>query len=511
MGRKERTIFITILANVVLIVLRFFLAGLSGSIGLKANAWHSFTDVFVSGVVFIGLVITRHAGERLKIATKKAEHILAIFVSVFIFYMGLEILSDALSGESVELRYVPFVAAGAFLGVGINYFMARYKIYVGQQTNSQSLIADGYHSKMDMYCSIAVLVGLLGSLFGMPSLDKMAAIVAMVLLMISGYEIFTSNLRMLLHPEEDIGTEEHMHHHHHHPGGKKFVLGSAAILLAVYFLSGVYIVQWDESGIVRRFGNVVNNSVQPGIHYRLPAPFEDVTLVKSEAIEKVDTGTQELLTGDTNLVNVNLSVHYKIKNSADYILNVSDSDTLIRSSAITSIRQIVGESEIDYILTEGKTDIEKNAKNVLQETMDKNGTGIEIVNVQLVEAAPPTAVLGSFQDLATARQDRSIYINEALSYQNTIIPQAKADAYQQIAEAEAYREDKISTAEGDAALFVQRQEAYSKSKRVTEFRLYMEAMDQILPNVQKILLGANVNIDNAELWITGKGTSGSEK
>ena len=199
------------------------------------------------------------------------------------------------------------------------------------------------------------------------------------------------------------------------------------------------------------------------------------------------------------------------KNSADYILNVSDSDTLIRSSAITSIRQIVGESEIDYILTEGKTDIEKNAKNVLQETMDKNGTGIEIVNVQLVEAAPPTAVLGSFQDLATARQDRSIYINEALSYQNTIIPQAKADAYQQIAEAEAYREDKISTAEGDAALFVQRQEAYSKSKRVTEFRLYMEAMDQILPNVQKILLGANVNIDNAELWITGKGTSGSEK
>ena len=141
MGRKERTIFITILANVVLIVLRFFLAGLSGSIGLKANAWHSFTDVFVSGVVFIGLMITRHAGERLKIATKKAEHILAIFVSVFIFYMGLEILSDALSGESVELRYVPFVAAGAFLGVGINYFMARYKIYVGQQTNSQSLIA----------------------------------------------------------------------------------------------------------------------------------------------------------------------------------------------------------------------------------------------------------------------------------------------------------------------------------------------------------------------------------
>ncbi len=507
MGRKERTIFITILANVVLIALRFFLAGLSGSIGLKANAWHSFTDVFVSGVVFSGLMITRHSGERIKKAAKKVEHILAIFVSIFIFYMGLEILTDALSGETVELRYVPFVAAGAFLGVGINYFMARYKIYVGQQTNSQSLIADGYHSMMDMYCSIAVLVGLLGSLFGMPTLDKMAAIVAMVLLMIFGYEILSSNIRMLIHPEEDNGSEELLHHNHSHPKGKKFIFGTATILLAVYFLSGFYVVQWDESGIVRRFGYVVDASVQPGIHYRLPAPFEDVTLVKSETVEKVETGTQELLTGDTNLVNVNLSVHYKIKNTADYILNVSDSDTLIRSSSITSIRQIVGENDIDYILTEGKPYIENTAMSLLQETMDKNGTGIEIVNVQLVEATPPSAVLGSFQDLATARQDRSIYINEALSYQNTIIPQAKADAYQQISEAKAYREDKISTAEGDASLFAQRQEAYSKSKRVTEFRLYMESLEQILPNVQKILLGANVDIDNAELWITGKGTS----
>lgn len=503
MGRKERTIFITIIANIILIILRFFLANLSGSIGLAANAWHSFTDVFVSSVVFSGLMIAKHTGNRLKIATKKAEHILAIFVSVFIFYMGLEILSDALSGEKTELRYIPFVAAGAFLGVAINYFMARYKIYVGQQTNSQSLIADGYHSKMDMYCSIAVLVGLLGSLFGMPSLDKLAAIVAMVLLMISGYEILTSNLRMLLHPDEDTTGGEHVHHNHGH-GGKKLAISTGALLLSAYLLSGVYIVQWDESGVVQRFGNVVNASVQPGIHYRLPAPFESVMLVNAENVEKIETGTQELLTGDTNLVNINLSVHYKIKNSADYILNVSDSDTLIQSSAVTSIRRIVGERKIDDILTEGKSSIEADAKQDLQNAMDVNGTGIEIVSVQLVESAPPQAVLASFQDLASARQDQSIYINEALAYQNTIIPQANADAYQQVAEAESYKQEKISTAQGDATLFAQRQEAYSTSKRVTEFRLYMEAMDEILPNVQKILLGGNVNINNADLWISGK-------
>ena len=145
MGRKEKTLLITIIANVILIALRFFLADLSGSVGLAANAWHSMTDAFVTSVVFIGLMIARYGAEKLRLASKKVEHILAIFVAVFIFYMGLEILSDALSGETTELRYVPFAAAGAFLGIGINYFMARYKIYVGQQTGSQSLIADGYH------------------------------------------------------------------------------------------------------------------------------------------------------------------------------------------------------------------------------------------------------------------------------------------------------------------------------------------------------------------------------
>ncbi len=510
MGRKEKTILITIGANIILIVLRFFLADLSGSIGLAANAWHSFTDLFVTSVVFVGLMITRYGAAKLKFASRKAEHVLAIFVSVFIFYMGIEILSDALSGEMTELKHVPFAAAGAFVGVVINYFMARYKIYVGEQTGSQSLIADGYHSKMDMYCSIAVMVGILGSLFGMPSLDKISAIVAMVLLMVAGYEIFTSNFRALTHPEDSADDRGHAHHH----GGKenkRMLVGVGGILAAAYVLSGVYIVQWDESGVVRRFGEVINADVSPGIHYRLPAPFEEVTLVKADNIQKFETGVQELLSGDTNLVNVNMSVHYRVSNTANYILNVSDTKTLLQASATTSIRSIIGESKIDYILTEGKAEIEKTAITLLQNAMDLNGTGIEIVGIQLIEASPPASVVASFQDLATARQDRSIYINEAMAYKNTIIPQANAEAYKKVSDAEAYEDEKIKTAEGDATLFSEKQSAYAGSKDVTEFRLYMEAMERILPNVQKFLLGDGVNIDNAELWISNNKSIGAEK
>ncbi|MPM43743.1 hypothetical protein SDC9_90420 [bioreactor metagenome] len=503
MGRKEKTIFITIIANIILIILRFFLANLSGSIGLAANAWHSFSDVFVSSVVFLGLLITRFGANKLKKIVGKTEHILAIFVSMFIFFMGFEILSDALNNDGTELKYVPFVATGAFVGVIINYFMARYKIYVGEQTGSQSLIADGYHSKMDMYCSIAVLVGLLGSLFGMSSLDKIAAIVAMVLLMIAGYEILISNLRMLLHPHEDISETEHFHHHHSNfHGSKKMYIGVGSILTVAYILSGIYIVNWDETGIVRRFGAVINANAAPGIHYRLPTPFEQVTLVKKDNIRKIDTGQQELLTGDTNLLNVNMSVHYKVDNVENYALNINNLDTLIRVGATTSIRNIVGRESIDYLLTEGKADVEKQAQILLQDVMNKNGTGVRIVGVQLVEVAPPESVKASFQDLASARQDRAIYINEAIAYKNTIIPQANAEAYTQIAIAEGYKDKKIKTAEGDAVMFAEKQSAYAESKGVTEFRMYMEAMDKILPNVQKILLGGNVKIDNAELWIS---------
>ena len=131
MGRKEKTIFITIIANIILIVLRFFLANLSGSIGLTANAWHSFTDVFVSTVVFIGLMITHAGAEKLGKTVEKIEHVLAIFVAIFIFYMGIEILEEALSSNAAELRYVPFTAAGAFLGEFLHKSHIRVTLIVG--------------------------------------------------------------------------------------------------------------------------------------------------------------------------------------------------------------------------------------------------------------------------------------------------------------------------------------------------------------------------------------------
>lgn len=499
--RKERTILIAVVANIVLIILRFFLADISGSLGLKANAWHSFTDVFVSSVVFLGLLAGRIGAKRFNKTIGKLENILALFVSVFIFYMGIEILFEALENEGKELRYVAFTAAGALLGVIINYFMARYKLYVGMQTNSQSLIADGYHSKMDMYCSIAVLIGISGSLFGMSSLEKITAIIAMVFVFIAAYEIFTTNLKALISGDAHMGGHGHSHFKFS-IGNKKVLAGICLVFAVAYMLSGIYFVKWDEQGIVQRFGAVTRENVSPGLHYRLPYPIEKVVLVKKDNIRNVQSGTNQLLTGDMNLVNVNMGIQYKVSDAVSYSLKVNNLDSLIKAVATTSIRQVVGEKNIDYLLTSGKAEVETYSKKLLQEALDRNNTGVQVVNLQLLEMAPPNEIIDSFHDLASARQDKATYINEAQAYRNAVIPEAKGNSYKTVKEAEAYKDEKVKTAEGDALLFIQKFEEYQKSKGVTEYRLYMETMDKILPKVKKILLGGNIKVEGTDLWLT---------
>lgn len=508
MERKERTILIAIIANIVLIALRFFLANISGSLGLEANAWHSFTDVFVSSVVLLGLLVGRIGAKRYSNIIARMENILALFVSIFIFYMGIEILFESLGNEGKELKHVAFTAAGALFGVIINYFMAQYKLYVGKQTNSQSLIADGYHSKMDMYCSIAVLIGITGSLFGMDSLEKITAIIAMVFMFIAAYEIFTTNIKTLISGKSHVDCNSHSHFQFS-AKNKKMLAGIGLMFGIAYILSGVYFVRWDEQGIVLRFGQVTKENVSPGIHYRLPYPIDKTILVKKDNIRNVQSGSNLLLTGDTNLVNVNIGIHYKVSDALKYALKVNDLDNLIKAVATTSIRQVVGEKDIDYLLSTGKAEVEVASKKLLQEALDRNNSGVQVVNLQLLEMTPPAEIVDSFQDLASARQDKATYINEAQAYWNTIIPEANGNAYKMIKEAEAYKDEKIKTAQGDASLFTQKLTEYQKSKGVTEYRLYMETMDRLLPKVKKILLGGNIKLEGTDLWLTNGGAGNS--
>ncbi len=509
MERRERTVLVAIGANVILILLRFILAGVSGSLGLRANAWHSLADIFVSGMVYLGLVIGRNGSLKFSKIATSLERVIALFVSVFIFYMGVELFSEAIKGEGVELKYLPVAAIGAFLGIVICYFMARYKIYVGRETKSPSMVADGYHSKMDMYCSLAVLVGLVGSLFGMASLDKIAAMVVVVFIFLAAYEIFTSNLKALLSKKTLSESVDHLHLEPSSKPRAMIVISIVSLFIAGYLFSGVYYVAWDEQGIVRRFGKVTQKNVLPGLHYRLPYPIEKIDLIKVENIRRLEVGPNILLTGDTNLINVKITVHYKISDAIQYLLGIKKPIKLISDIASSSIRQVVGERGIDYILTTGKSEVEDATKQLLQEVLNENNSGIKIVNLQLMKMVPPEDVIGAFQDVASAREDKITYINEAQSYRNALVPEARGKAFKLLREAEAYKEEKVNFAQGDASRFLQKLREYEKSKDITELRLYLETMEKILPKVKKVILGQEIDTGSTDLWLMDEKIKGS--
>jgi membrane protease subunit HflK len=203
-----------------------------------------------------------------------------------------------------------------------------------------------------------------------------------------------------------------------------------------------------------------------------------------------------MLTGDQNIVDINFVVQYRIMDSVQYLFNVRRPHKLIRDSAETVIRGITGSKKIDEALTTGKAEIQVLAKDQIQALLDKYKSGLQVVTIQLQAVHPPEQVADSFKDVVRAREDKERMINEAQGYRNAVIPEARGQAAQIVRVAEGYREEKIKRAEGDAKRFLQQYEEYKKAPDITRKRIYLETMEEILPNINKVIMenkkGSNV-------------------
>ncbi len=290
-------------------------------------------------------------------------------------------------------------------------------------------------------------------------------------------------------------------------GGKvKWVL---AAVVGVWLLSGIYIVNPDEEGVVLRFGKYVR-TVEPGPHYALPFPIETVYKPKVTQVQRVEVGFRSvaqgrtfqqganralpeeasMLTGDENIVNVQFSVQYQIKDPVEYLFNVTDQAAVVKNAAEAAMREVIGNSLIDSALTDGKLNIQTEATHLLQEILDRYKVGVRVIAVQLQDVHPPKEVSDAFKDVASAREDKSRIINEAEAYRNERIPQARGLAAQVENEAQAYKETRIRNAEGEANRFTALLKEYAQAKDVTKQRLYLETMEEILsrPGMEKIIL-----------------------
>ena len=258
-----------------------------------------------------------------------------------------------------------------------------------------------------------------------------------------------------------------------------------AVIATVYLLSGIYIVNDGERGVVLQFGSF-HSITSPGPHW-VPRFIQKAEIVD---VSKIRSNQQKavMLTEDENIVSVNFAIQYDVKDASDFIFNLRDPDETLNAAGESAIREVVGKNSMDFIITEGRESIAADTKGLLQRLLDEYKSGINVQTVNILEAQPPEQVQDAFSDAIRAREDEQRYINEAEAYRNEIIPLARGEAKQIIEEAKAYKVKIIKSAEGEAIRFNNLYREYEKAPQVTRERLYIETVESVLANTSKVMI-----------------------
>ena len=294
-------------------------------------------------------------------------------------------------------------------------------------------------------------------------------------------------------------------------GGNKPLLFGLIIIAIIWALSGLYRVLPDEQGIVLRFGKFVSTT-QPGLNYHFPYPIETVLTPKVTKVNRIDIGFRSgsdtgfssagvadvpeeslMLTGDENIVNIDFSVFWVIKDAGKFLFKIQDPAATVKATAETAMREVIAKSKLQSILTEGRSKIEIETQEIAQSLLDEYESGIQITQVQTQKADPPDQVIDAFRDVQAARADMERAKNEAQAYQNDVIPRARGEAAKILQQAEAYKKQVVAKAEGEASRFLAIYKEYSNAKRVTKERMYLETMEKVLAAVDKVIIEKNAS------------------
>jgi len=293
------------------------------------------------------------------------------------------------------------------------------------------------------------------------------------------------------------------------PGGKssgsKPIIFGLILLIVVWAFSGLYRVLPDEQGVVLRFGKFISTT-QPGLNYHIPYPVETVLTPKVTKVNRIDIGFRAasdsgrtsgigdvseeslMLTGDENIVNIDFSVFWVIKDAGRFLFKIQSPVETVKAAAETAMREVIAKSKLQSILTEGRSKIEIETQEIAQSLLDEYESGIQITQVQTQKADPPDEVIDAFRDVQAARADMERSKNEAEAYQNDVIPRARGEAAKILQEAEAYKKQVVAAAEGEASRFLAIYNEYAKAKRVTQERMYLETMEKVLADIDKVII-----------------------
>jgi modulator of FtsH protease HflK len=279
--------------------------------------------------------------------------------------------------------------------------------------------------------------------------------------------------------------------------GRGFGIGTiVAVLVAIWFFSGLYTVDAAERGIILRFGKHVETT-PPGLRWHWPWPIETKQIVNIQSIESFTEQTR-MLTSDENMVDINMEVQFRRANALDFAFNVSRPEDTLKEVSESAIREIIGRSKLDGVLESGRQEIVAKTKELIQRTLDAYKSGLEVTAVNLQDVKVPNEVAPAQQDAIKAREDRDRLSLAAQAYSNDLIPRARGAAVRRVQEAQAYRNQKIANAEGEAQRFTALLDEYERAPGVTRERLYLETIERVLASSKKVVIdtggGGNGNL-----------------
>jgi membrane protease subunit HflK len=273
--------------------------------------------------------------------------------------------------------------------------------------------------------------------------------------------------------------------------------------LAGWGYFGMFELEPGQSAIVFRLGRYQRTEPVAGLHFALPPPFEEVEIVHVSELSRQDFGVKgegdqaareraemeaSMQTSDNSIVSLGFVVQYRISDAFDSRYGVADPEPTLRDAAQAAVREVVGRMTVDGVLSERRGEIESESKRTLQEILDSYSMGIDVMEIQLQEVQPPEQVREAFDDVIAAAQDASLTVNKAEGYKNELIPTARAEAIELVQAAEGYRDAKIAEAKGEAERFASLVVEYHRAPQVTQTRLYLEAMESVLPGVSKVII-----------------------
>lgn len=544
--RRIRTSLIAIGADLLLTGAKVGLALLTGSAALLADAYHSGTDLVVSLVLLVSLIIRFRQERKGAQAGQKArmlESLLAIAVALLILYIPVEILLELNARSAEDVRFLWAGILGVLVILALVHFMARLKTYVGQETDSPALEADGYHSKIDLFTTLAVLASLVGLLVGI-NIDEPVALIIALLIAVAGIELLVSGIQGLRYRQEldpisllEPALEWLARRSFSQPLAKlgrrlaralyRFRWLPLAGLSVAWLTTGVHTIPAGYTGIHSRFGAPVNIGLEAGLHLSLPWPVDSVQPLAHGTVQTAQVGsrhtlpaserrgslwrevktpqahediTDYLVTQDENLIDLQFALHYRIKNPAQMALRTHDLPALITRTTEAALWEETAGHLFFELLSHGQHDFAERVALQTQTQLQALGVGIQVVDAQVLVAQPPAVAVRAYRDLLNAEQEKRQYQTRAEAQQIHDRLMAQAERTQQQARVSADAKERILQAEGAVERFLSLAEVYRERSNAVGFEQQLQHTTDTLRGRRLWLTDPALDTDDIRLW-----------